>query len=650
MNALLVFALLQQGTLDPDLASLVARVPEPRIGAPSVFNVISDNRVFAGDQLNVLTAAWLPRSLRLRLRQAPSLTPPVIRGVWATPRDPVSGAVATREGVDESYDLFVVAQTVYPLDPGTISIPPARLAWVEPPRGRREERRTSVSSATIIVQVRPLPATGQPPQFPGTVGHDLSIEYRVTGSGRAGAVVPVEIAVLGTGGLPLWPAPTMTWPQGARAYDQGSDASFGPRGARLGGTRVFRYSVVPDSAGGLSLPPLEYPYFDPATSAYRVARAPGTIVPILERAPTAERRVAVSLLQPGSVPIATRVASLPGYVLWLLIGFPVLAIAGIELWRRYPRKPPIAPPVAPPEQLDLLVRAVLPPHQGPSRHAITAALRIAGVPSERADRLAELHLGMEALRFGATAPPQAPEQMTRAIERELSAVPRKVRQLAGIAAMASLAMVGRLDAQDGYQLYNRGQFIAAAEAFRLEAKQFPGPERWYNVAAAEYLSGRDAYAAAALLPVRSTDPRDPRVRALWNALAREHGELRRVPRLWILTADEFLALAIAASWLGLILYLAFRRWRPLWTLALALAVAGVIASGVERRAQGEQRAVLAGGASQRVSPHGLAPTTGAIPAFTVVKLIRKSGNWWLIESDAGVGWVPSEILVEATIF
>lgn len=650
MKALLLMAMLQQGGLDPDLASLVARVPEPRIGVPSVFNVISDTRVYAGDQLNVLTAAWLPRSLRLRLRQAPSLTPPVIKGVWATPRAPVSGAVATREGADESYDLFIVAQTVYPLDPGTVTIPPARLAWVEPARGRREERHATVNSATISVQVRPLPATGQPPQFPGTVGRDLSIEYRVTGSGRAGAVVPVEIAVLGTGGLPLWPGPVIAWPQGARAYDQGSDASFGPRGPRLGGTRVFRYSVVPDSAGGLSLPALEYPYFDPASSTYRVARAPGTIVPILEPVAMAERRVALSLLQPGTRPLATRVASLPGYVLWLLFGFPVLIIAGVELWRRYPRKPPVADAVPPPEALDRLVRSVLPPHEGPSLHAITTALRNAGVPTDQADRLADLHLGMEALRFGASGAASPPDQMERAIERELSAIPRKVRQLAGIAAMAMLVHVGSLEAQTAYELYNKGQYLAAAEAFRLEAREFPGSERWYNVAAAEYMSGRDAHAAAALLSVRTEDPREPKVRALWNALAREHGELRRVPRGWLLTADECLALAVVAAWLGLILYLAFRRWRPLWLAALGLALVGVIASGVQRGEQRENRAVLAGGASQRVSPHGLAPTTGAIPAFTVVKLLRKSGNWWLIESDVGEGWVPSEILVEAVTF
>jgi hypothetical protein len=552
--------------------------------------------------------------------------------------------------LDESYDLFVVAQTVYPLDPGTITIPPARLAWVEPARGRREERHASVNSATTAVQVRPLPATGQPAQFPGTVGRDLRIEYRVTGSGRAGAVVPVEIAVLGTGGLPLWPAPTLSWPPGARAYDQGSDASFGSRGARLGGTRIFRYSVVPDSAGGLSLPPLEYPYFDPSASAYRVARAPGTIVPILEPAPGAERRVAVSLLQPGTRSLSGRVAALPGYVLWILLGFPALMIAAIEFRRRYPRKPPPAEPVPAPEQLDRLVRSVLPPNQGPSRHAITSALRNAGVPSERAERLAELHLDMEARRFGLETAAPATDQMEQVIGRELGQVPTRVRKLAGIATVALLTVFGRLEAQSGFELYNKGQYIAAAEAFRLEAREFPGPERWYNVAAAEYMSGRDAHAAAALLTVRTEDPRDPRVRTLWNALAREHGELRRVPRGWILTADECLALALAASWLGLVLYVGFRRWRPVWLGAFGLAAALLVASETQHAAEREALAVLAGGASQRVSPHGLAPTTGAIPAFTVIKLIRKTGTWWLIESDAGVGWVPAEILVQAPTF
>lgn len=656
MKALLLVALLQPGGggLDPDLAALLARVPAPRAGMPSVFTVVSSERLYAGDQLNVLTAAWLPRSLRLRLRQAPSLTPPVIPGVWATPRPPVSGAVASQSGDDDSYDLFVVAQTVYPLNPGRLTIPPARLAWTEPSRSRvGDERAESVSSDPIVLEVRPLPASGQPASFAGPVGRDLRIEYRLAGSGRAGAVVPVEIAIIGSGNLPLWPAPSIAWPPGARAYDQGSDAAIGPLGPRLGGTRLFRYAVVPDSAGGLLLPALEYPYFDPVASAYRVARAPGVVVPILEPAPPGTRRDPVPLLQPGTPSLAGRVAGLPGYVLWILFIAPIVAILALLPERRYRRRPRRADPVPPPERLERLVRLLLPPGVGPSRGTIAAALRHAGVAPESAERLAGLHLGLEALRYGPEASGRGADRpaLERDLARELDALPARILRRAGFAGLILLGLsLPRAEAQSGFELYNRGAYAAAAEAFRAEARRFPSPERWYNVAAAEYMGGRDAEAAAALLPVRAADPRDPRVRSLWNALAREHGELRRLDWRWPLTAEECVALGIAASWLALACFLVRRRWQVLWLSLLALGLAGVVVGTVQRQEQLQRRAVLIGGSSQRVSPHGLAPSLGTIPAFSVVGLERQSGNWWLVRSEHGSGWVPAGILALAEAY
>jgi hypothetical protein len=55
--------------------------------------------------------------------------------------------------------------------------------------------------------------------------------------------------------------------------------------------------------------------------------------------------------------------------------------------------------------------------------------------------------------------------------------------------------------------------------------------------------------------------------------------------------------------------------------------------------------VLAGGASLRLSPHGLAPERGTVPPFAIVRLDRPVGSWWLIETAEGArGWVPEEIL------
>jgi hypothetical protein len=173
----------------------------------------------------------------------------------------------------------------------------------------------------------------------------------------------------------------------------------------------------------------------------------------------------------------------------------------------------------------------------------------------------------------------------------------------------------------------------------------PTSGRFYDLAAAEYLARRDANAVAALLPARALAPRDPQVRVLWAALAREHEQLRHLGRAWPLSAEECLALALAGLWLGALLYVASRRTRSAAALVLALSLVLALAGLTLRAERHESRAILSGGASLRFSPHGLAPERGALPAFSVVKLARHEGTWWLVESDSGAqGWVPEEIL------
>ena len=44
---------------------------------------------------------------------------------------------------------------------------------------------------------------------------------------------------------------------------------------RVGGTKTFRYLVVPDSAGALTLPAVRYAYFDLAADRYLGAEPAG---------------------------------------------------------------------------------------------------------------------------------------------------------------------------------------------------------------------------------------------------------------------------------------------------------------------------------------------------------------------------------------
>lgn len=638
-----------QTGLDADLLALISRVPQPRYGGPSVFVVPSAPVVYAGDQLNVLTAAWLPRGLRLRLRQPPTLSPPALPGVWATPRTSVPGAVASRTVDGELYDLFVGFQTVYPLNPGVLRIPSARLSWTEP-AGRQfasEDRRRAEESGPVSLVVRALPDAGRPPGFGGPVARGLRLEYRLgQGAGRAGAVMPVEIVLNGAGNLPLWPPPRVEWPPAARVYEEGSENSPRLLGQRIGGNRRFKYAVVPDSAGSLPLPPLEYAYFDPGDAQYKVARATGIIVPVLDAAPVTGRRTALPIWIPGPPSLVERVFGLQPSVLSLLFGLPVLVILAVGLWRRRPARPPPATTDRDPAaQLEDLFLRLVPLTADRSPLTLTGALRRGGFDKDRAARLLELHLAVEAERFGKDGKGSPDPALLRDIESALRDIPARIRRRSGLAAVVALVLLGSaapLPAQDGITLYGRREYAAAAQAFRQEP---PSPARWYDIAAAEYMARRDAYAVASLLSARAAAPRNPRVKALWTALSREHEQLRRAGRRWPVSALELFAAGLVLLWLGAVFYVVFRRTRIPAAAALLLALAALGAGAYLRSRQAVPRAVLAGGASLRLSPHGLAPERGTVPPFTIVRLERQVGAWWLIETAEGArGWVPEEIL------
>jgi hypothetical protein len=641
--------------LDQDLLALLLRVPAPRPGQPSVFTLASAARVFVGDQLNVLTGAWLPRGLRLRMRQPPTLTPPALSSVWATPRRPVAGAVASRVVEGESYDLYVSFQTAYPLNPGSLLIPPARLGWVQPGRQYLSpEQRESVESASLGVAVQPLPDAGRPAGFDGPIARELRIEYELgASSARAGAVLPVAVVVSGAGNLPLWPAPRIAWPASVRVYQEATEDLPRVSGVRIGGSKRFRFSIVPDSAGSLSLPALEYAYFDPVPAAYRLARAAAIVVPVLEAAPIAQRRNPLPLEVIGTESLAERLVHLPPLALGALVALPLLAMAGLVLRGRL--KPRPAPPralPAPPERLDALLALLVPPDTPAVPRALTRALRAAGLDRREAERLVRLHFALEADRFGPEAS-RGDAPSGGEIEAALTELPRLIRGAGSVAVLGLLAVSAafpaRSVAQSGLELYTRGDYPAAARALRQEAALAPPrAARWYDLAAAEYLANRDADAVAALLLARAHAPRDRHVQALWNALAREHEQLRRAGRRWPLSAEECFALALLALWLGAVLFLVLRRQRTLWAAALGLAAALALLGLGLRAERSGPRAVLAGGATLRTSPHGLAPERGAVPGFSIVRLERQLGGWWLIRTaDGAEGWVPAEILARS---
>lgn len=651
----LLQAAMPPSTLVARLESLLARTTPPVEGWVAVITTPSVDTVFVGDQVEILTTAWFPTSVRERLRRPPTLRPPTLSGVWSLPVVTLQGVAASRTVGETDYDLFASHQVVFPVAPGRVTIPAAELGF-SVPAGRQyfgDERRDERRSAERTIVVRDLPARGRPAGFAGPVARDLRVAWRLaTPNARVGELLTVDVLVSGEGNLSLWGSPAITWPDGFRVYPDRVAEAPDWRGARRGGVRWFRFQVLADSAGSVTLPALRYAYFDSRSATYREASTPATVVPILPSiAPLEPRSTPPFAVEHAPALPRTLVDDWGGALVALGLLAPLLGWVGGAWCRRRAqglRRPPRAQAVARFEHLlGELVREgdLLEPGR------LASALRRAGIAREDAQAATALHEQLRRLRFA--RPDQRlgrEEPLAEEVARWLERLPAPVRRQAwraGVAAaLVMLASPMTAQAPSPSGLYAEGAWEAAATAQRAQvARRVTSATAWYNYGSTQWMARHDGAAAAAWLEAYRLAPRNGQVRRVWNDLALRHQQVRPLAPLVPVTPEE-LVLAGLVAWLVGAGTLAARR--RLHRLAVSCAVAGLLLAGtglVLRAARQRPAALTRQEVALQMSPHGLAPTVGTLDAFVLVPIEAADGNWLRVRDARGrQGWLPAATL------
>lgn len=180
----------------------------------------------------------------------------------------------------------LIRKALFPLRPGRYQIEPAvvdvtvqtysRSVFFAP---RSEPMRLRTEPANV--DVRPLPPA--PPGFAGAVGQiamAVQVEPREV---RLGEAATLTVRVGGTGNLQGLHEPDLVLPPGLTAFPPQQEGNDDVTGSRVRGTRVWRYSVIPERAGRYTLEPPRIAYFDPAAGEYKVATAPDLVLTALPR-------------------------------------------------------------------------------------------------------------------------------------------------------------------------------------------------------------------------------------------------------------------------------------------------------------------------------------------------------------------------------
>jgi len=669
-------------TLSPLARSLLESTPAPvsrRADRVALTMLVPSDTVFAGEQVDLIAAAWIPRDLGERMRRPPLLTLETPEGVWAYPTATSSGVALSRQVSGRWMDLFIAHQVVFPLAPGRLIIPPASVEYALPVTFSffsREERYT-LRSDSIAITVLPLP-----PANPATnvVGQGLSLNLQIDPTTtRVGEPVEASITISGIGNVTLWPPPepAIKWPTGFRVYPAQTEVRLATDAGRIAGSKTFHFLAVPDSSGNFVLPEVRYPYFDANTGRYAMATAALRALAVAPGAEPRAARVLPPLLPARGALVADTLSRRLGWQGWLalLLVPPLIAWVSSRRWRRAPAAADVTTgggsgrggaELTPLGRLEREFLAVLGSHVSDpfarDGDGLAQALRAAGVDSAVADHVKRLRDRLRAARYGPRGLGDAAElgaeieQVLRVLgaasEGHGNAGGRRPRPTFASLLVIGIGFVGArhvlplqspgTQTPSAEALFEAGALRVAADSFAARAAREPrDPAHWYNLGATLYRAGADGKATVAWTRAARLAPRDPAIRRALQLLPPPDPMTEQMLRVGWATPAEWGFIA-ATGWLILWLTVAVGgRRRAVIALFGAVAIGASLLGAIEWRRRDQPVAVVIADASPvRAAPYGGASAAATVQAGGALLVGRDYGPWVEVHRSDGIhGWV-----------
>jgi tetratricopeptide (TPR) repeat protein len=233
---------------------------------------LDEKQVYVGQQLVHHFALY--RQPTVSFLGTPQYSRPDFTGFWAEPLgDEISGY---RKVGGRRYAVTELRQALFPSQPGELEIGAATVHLRLRDRSRFEffsfdaGPEKMLRTKALSVQVLPLPTTGKPSDFSGTVAAKLRLDLRVdAGPYEVGQPVTVTLTLSGEGNPRTFAEPAFEAGEDFKSYDSELQSESSVDQQRIRVTKRFTRIVVPKRDGELLLPAVDYNWFDPETEQYR---------------------------------------------------------------------------------------------------------------------------------------------------------------------------------------------------------------------------------------------------------------------------------------------------------------------------------------------------------------------------------------------
>ncbi|MFY0252978.1 BatD family protein [Chitinophaga sp. 30R24] len=130
-----------------------------------------------------------------------------------------------------------------------------------------------IQSASVKINVKPVPTDGRPASYNGAVGHfNMTATVDKTRLTTDDALT-LKVTISGQGNVNLLNTPKLDIPSGFEQFDPKVTDNIEKNSNPLSGSRTFEYTLMPKEAGDHIIPAVEFSYFDPTTNAYKTLHA-----------------------------------------------------------------------------------------------------------------------------------------------------------------------------------------------------------------------------------------------------------------------------------------------------------------------------------------------------------------------------------------
>lgn len=252
-----------------------------QIGGVQFETRVVPDTVYVGQQVTYDAVTLVDDATRVRMRANPEYTPSDVTGVtiYDFPFDTASISDVALNGA--RFRRYVYRRALFPLSAGVYQIAPATLRYRVPDGDAYlgQSGPTVIHSAADTFVAVPLPPSGRPLDFAGAVGELRDTIWTDGASARVGDTFTVTVRVSGVGNLNLLPRPPLQvdW---ATIVPGDERVQWDSTGSAVRGSKQFDWVVTPRVAGDLSIPPVRYDYFNPATRRYEVATTALLPIPV----------------------------------------------------------------------------------------------------------------------------------------------------------------------------------------------------------------------------------------------------------------------------------------------------------------------------------------------------------------------------------